>query len=429
MRMQTDRRFKVAFVSLTLVAAGCTGMSSSPGTPALLPDYRPALEARHTDLLAYFRDWLQATKPVHQDQESLSYAFEGSQAAVSDAANRLLAGYEAFCNRNGGKIETTEEMPGQRCVNADGRLLGQLNVDIIHALDSAPARLKFAVQSGEKAARLQAERKELHARVTEALGGNGPSGGVLLSGGEAFEVARFGRLAGPDYYAIQTPRLGLLPFSALLSVRWIPQGLRVTRLDGKVLTETGRNLTPGRTLVRLVPVGKANVETAPPNFEAPFRFVALDRQSKQPRQIRVRDMRQIQEISVSPKPAPLASGPIRVRLDANGQEAFSEALVNDAQKAAGKLRSNPQRLDLTDAKLREDVERMGSAGACARSQEDGALERGDIALSEYYACAQYRKESRALLATNGEVTPRSTPLVFLGRAARAPWFDFGGVLR
>jgi hypothetical protein len=429
MRMQTDRRFKVAFVSLTLVAAGCTGMSSSPGTPALLPDYRPALEARHTDLLAYFRDWLRTTKPVHQDQASVSYAVDGPQAAVSEAADRLLAGYEAFCDRNGGKIETTEDTPGQRCVNADGRPLGQLTVDVIHAVDSTPARLEFAVESGERVARLQAKRTELHARITEALAGNGPSGGVLLAGGEAFEVARFGRLAGPDYYAIQSPRLGLLPFSDFLSVRWIPQGLRVTRPDGIVLTETGRNLTPGRTLVRLVPAGKANVEAAPPNFKAPFRFVVVDRKSKQPRQIRVRDVSQIQEISVSPKPALLAGGPIHVRFDANGQQAFGEALVNDAQKAAGKLRSNPHRLDLTDAKLREDVERMGSAGACAKSQEDGALERGDIALSEYYVCAQYRKESKALLATDGEVTPESTPLVFLGRAARAPWFDFGGVLR
>jgi hypothetical protein len=312
---------------------------------------------------------------------------------------------------------------------ADGRPLGQLTVDVIHASDTRPARLRFAVESGERVARLQAERQKLHSRVTEALAGNGPSGGLLLAGGEAFEVARFGRLAAPDYYAIQTPALGLLAFSDVLSVRWIPEGLRVTRVDGKTVTENARNLTPARTLVRLVPLGNASVDRRSIDFEGPFRFVVLDPQSKQPRQIRIRDASQIREITVSPKPAPLVGGPIPVQFDANGQQAFSEALVSDAKKAAANLRSKAQRLDLTDAKLREDVERMGSAGPCTKSQEDGALERGDIALSEYYVCAQYRKESQALLATNGEITPESTPLVFLGRVARAPWFDFGGVLR
>jgi hypothetical protein len=354
---------------------------------------------------------------------------EGSQAEVSSTVQQLLAGYQAFCSRSGGKIETTEEMPGQRCLNADGRPLGQLTVDVTHPEDAQPARLRFSVESGERVARVQAELQALHARVTQALAANGPTGGLLLAGGEAFEISRFGRLAGPDYYAIQTPGLGLLPFSEFLSVRWTPQGLRVTRLDGKVVTETGRNLTPARTLVRVVPVGKATVETVPLSFEAPFRFVALDAQSKQPRQIRVRDASRIQEITVSPKPPPFVAGPISVQFDDNGQRAFSEALVRDARKTAAQLESTPARIDLHDAKLREDVERMGRAGHCAKSQEDGALERGDIALSEYYVCAQYRKESQALLANDGEITPERTPLVFLGRAARAPWFDFGGVLR
>ena len=39
------------------------------------------------------------------------------------------------------------------------------------------------------------------------------------------------------------------------------------------------------------------------------------------------------------------------------------------------------------------------------------------------------KEAQALLANDGSISPEKTPLVFLGRAARAPWFDFGGILR
>ena len=57
------------------------------------------------------------------------------------------------------------------------------------------------------------------------------------------------------------------------------------------------------------------------------------------------------------------------------------------------------------------------------------LPAGDVSVTEYYVCAEYRRESDTLLQNGGEVTPDKTPLVFLGRAARAPWYNFDGVLR
>jgi hypothetical protein len=79
--------------------------------------------------------------------------------------------------------------------------------------------------------------------------------------------------------------------------------------------------------------------------------------------------------------------------------------------------------------MRDEVERMGRNGPCRKSQSDAALKNGDLSLSEFYVCAQYRKESKVLIANDGAISPTKTPLVFLGRAARAPWFDFSGVLR
>jgi hypothetical protein len=79
--------------------------------------------------------------------------------------------------------------------------------------------------------------------------------------------------------------------------------------------------------------------------------------------------------------------------------------------------------------VRDEVQRMGRNGPCSKSQSDAALKSGDLSLTEFYVCAQYRKESKELLGNDGTISPDKTPLVFLGRAARAPWFDFNGVLR
>jgi hypothetical protein len=48
---------------------------------------------------------------------------KGSEADIAAASDRLLAGYEAFCSRNNGKIGKSDGTPGQRCVNASGQVL------------------------------------------------------------------------------------------------------------------------------------------------------------------------------------------------------------------------------------------------------------------------------------------------------------------
>jgi hypothetical protein len=64
-----------------------------------------------------------------------------------------------------------------------------------------------------------------------------------------------------------------------------------------------------------------------------------------------------------------------------------------------------------------------------RTQSEDRLRNGDISLSEYLVCTEYRREAEIVKGNAGEVTPDKTPLLFLGRAARAPWYDFNGILR
>jgi hypothetical protein len=199
--------------------------------------------------------------------------------------------------------------------------------------------------------------------------------------------------------------------------------------DGSVVTEPGSNLTAAKTLVRVIPGHEQSVEIVAPTFDVPFRFVAVNTKSKHLRQIRLRDTAQILEITVSPKPPHYAAGPLDTRFDKKEQEAFDKAVTADAKKAALKLSRTSDRLDLANTKLRDEVAKMGRTGPCSIAQSESGLKTGDVSVTEYYVCAEYRRESDALLQNGGEVTPDKTPLVFLGRAAHAPWYNFDGVLR
>ena len=90
-------------------------------------------------------------------------------------------------------------------------------------------------------------------RVIDTLSGNGIAGNVLLSTGESFDVVRFGRLSAPAFYAPRTPEHGLTFLSDVVSAKWTADGVSVTERDGDQYTETGKGLTPGNTLVRLLP--------------------------------------------------------------------------------------------------------------------------------------------------------------------------------
>ncbi len=408
--------------------AGATGPGARSATAALLPDYAPALRQTDGDVLAFFRAWLGPGRADDDSEGRLAYVVSGEQDEVTHSLDRLLAGYDAFCGRAHGKVATGANAPGQRCTAADGALLAQLNVDLLHAAEGQPAQLAFNVETGERVQRLQAERHGLHVRLLQAQGKTGPGGSVVLASGAAFEVARFGRLSASDYYAIRVRGQPPIPLADIRSVRWNDNGLVLTWPDGATLVQSGKDTSPARTLVRVLASGNDSVSLGAMTYDAPFRFVVLDGR-KQPRQVRIRNLAEVLEITVSRKPAALADGRLTAQVDRREQERFSQALANEARKAAAKAGAAAATLDLSDPKRRQEIERMGVGGPCATSQSDSAVKSGDLSFSEYYVCAEYRREAKLLLANGGAVTPDKTPLIYLGQQARAPWFDFGGVLR
>jgi hypothetical protein len=285
------------------------------------------------------------------------------------------------------------------------------------------------VETGDRVREAQAAQVSRYRQVLYALDGNGPSGDVLLASGEVLEVARFGRLSGPDVYAVQLPEHGLIAFTELLSVRWTEAGVRVIMRDGSVIEESGPRLTPSRTLVRLTPAADQQLLAAAPTRDAPLRFVTLDARKKQPRQVRLRNVDQLLEVTVSPRPPAYPGGPIQPRFGSKERDAFSKTLTADARKASARLGRKPARLDLDDAALRQEVEKLGRSGPCTKAQSEAGLKTGDLALTEFLVCAQYRAESALVLKNGGQLSPDKTPLLYLSRAARAPWYDFDGVMR
>jgi hypothetical protein len=429
----TTRWTRTLLPAALLLTAGCAGQTPFHGglklAPSLLPEYQSALATQPPDVTTFFRSWLPELTPLEDDSGRIAYAVEGTQAEVLRSVDRLLAGYEGYCTQRGGTLAKPSDAPGRRCLAAKGETIARVEVDVVHAAEAEPARLRFAAETGERVRRNEVQRLAQQARVQQTLSGNGPAGHILLASGEAFDALRFGRLSAPDYYAIQLPQRDPIGLTELLSVRWTSEGIRVVLRDGSVITESGKAVVPARSLVRLVPSESDAPDMDAMSYEAPFRFVTLDPKSKQPRQVRVRDIAQLLEISVSPKAPALRAGPVPVRADPKEQAAFSQALVKEATRASKNLKAGPEPINLADASARDEIERMGRMGPCSRSQSDVALRSGDLSLSEFYVCAQYRKEAKLLLASNGAVSPEKTPLVYLGRAARAPWFDFGGVLR
>ena len=108
----------LACALLIVAVASCSGLTpqSTPVSQkaSLLPDYHKALVANPDNLLGFFQLWLSAIKPAQQSADGISYAVKGSEADIAAASDRLLAGYEAFCSRNNGKIGKSDGTPGQR---------------------------------------------------------------------------------------------------------------------------------------------------------------------------------------------------------------------------------------------------------------------------------------------------------------------------
>ncbi len=421
---------------LILQLAACqTGLMPKKSAPdnsaaqadALIPDYTPALKSHPGDYIGFLRAWFHDNHPDIDSPQIVRYAFAAGDKTADLAAEKLLSGNEAFCNQSGGKM--SQEQGGLTCIGAGGKPISRLSVQVFHASADQPGTLQFTGESAAWMSRLNEARLADYRRVIDTLSGNGIAGSVLLSSGESFDVIRFGRLLAPDFYALRTPEHGLTFLSDLVSVKWTPEGMSVTERDGDQYTEAGKGLTPGNTLVRVLPTDDNQLLAVPLSFDEPFRFVYLDPRSKQPRQVRVRSDDRILQINVPAKASNYRGGSIETRFDKKERDAFRKALVADARKTAANTGKKTDTVALSDAKLRADVEQLGRTGPCIRTQSEDRLRTGDIAYTEYLVCGEYRQEAETLKSSDGALSPDKTPLLFLGRAARAPWYDFNGVLR
>ena len=421
----------VVFPTLPACQAG-PKKSASPDNSAaeattLVPDYKVALESSANDYIAFLKSWFQGAVPEIDASDIVRYAFSAGDRTAELAAARLISGNEAFCAQNGGKI--LQDPAGLVCVAQDGRVIARLSVQVFHSTPEQQGTLQFTGESAAWISRLSEAQSADYRRVIETLSGNGSGGGVLLSSGESFDVVRFGRLSAPDFYALKTPNHGLIWLEDVVSVKWAPDTISVAQRNGEQIEDTAKGLAPGNTIVRLRPTGNDQLKAEALTFDQPFRFVYVDPKSKQVRQVRVRNDTLILQITVSRQPSKYRAGTIQTRFDKKEAEAFRKALVSEARKTAVNTGKKTETLNLDDAKLRADLDQIGRVGPCTRTQSEDRLRVGDIAYSEYLVCVEYRQEAETVKANGGELTPDKTPLLYLGKAARAPWYNFSGVLR
>ena len=404
-----------------------TADSSAADADAVIPDHAAALQSHPRDYIGFLKAWFAATSPELDSPDIVRYAFPIKDKSAELATQKLIAGNEAFCKQRGGSIVPSDA--DLTCAAADGKSLARLSVQVYHASDEQSASLQFTGESAAWMTKLKDERMADYRRVIATLSGNGITGTVLVSSGESFDVVRFGRLSQPDFYALKTPNHGLVNFSDIVSAKWGEGALSVVERDGDRYDETGEGLTPHATIVRLRPTPAGELKAEPLTGEEPFRFVYVDPKSKQPRQVRVRGDSQILQINTSNKAARYRGGQIETRFDKKQREAFRAQLTAEARKSAANYGKANDHIDVTDAKVQTDLDQIGRTGPCARTQSDDRLQTGDIAFSEYLVCIEYRQEAEVVKANGGQITPEKTPLLLLGRAARAPWYDFNGVLR
>jgi hypothetical protein len=400
--------------------------NSAAEATALVPDYRPALESNAHDYIAFLKNWFQGATPEIDSTDIVRYALSAGDKTADLAAEKLISGNEAFCAQSGGKI--VRDPAALTCVAQDGRTVARLSVQVFHSSPEQQGTLQFTGESAAWMSRLSEVQLADYRHVIATLSGNGIGGGVLLSSGESFDVIRFGRLSGPDFYALKTPNHGLIWLDDVVSVKWSSDTISIMLRNGEQIEDTAKGLAPGSTIVRLRPTTNDQLKADSLSFDQPFRFVYVDPKSKQPRQVRVRADALIVQITASRPPSQYRAGTIQTRFSKKEAEAFRKALVAEARKTAANTGKKTETLNLDDPKLRADLDQIGRVGPCTRTQSEDRLHVGDIAYSEYLVCVEYRQEAEAVKANGGELTPDKTPLLYLGKAARAPWYNFNGVL-
>ncbi len=425
--------FVIAAAALALAACQSTPSkkalpdTSAAEAEALVRAPTPALQSHPQDYIAFLKTWFQGVTPEIDSADIVRYALSARDKVAELAAERLISGNEAFCTQSGGKI--TQDPPALTCVAPDGRAIARLSVQVFHSSPEQPGTLQFTGESAAWMVRLNQVQLADYRRVIDALSGNGTGGGVLFSSGQSFDAVRFGRLSGPDFYALKTPNHGLIWFEDVVSVKWGTNTISIVQRSGEQIDDTGKGLAPGNTIVRMRPTDNGQLKAEPLTFDQPFRFVYVDSKSKQPRQVRVRADALILQITISRQPSKYRGGMIQTRFDKKEADAFRKSLVAEARKTALNTGKKTDTVNLDDAKLRADLDQIGRVGPCVRTQSEDRLRSGDIAHTEYLVCVEYRQEAETVKSNGGVLTPDKTPLLYLGRAARAPWYNFNGVLR
>jgi hypothetical protein len=433
--MQRSRLLLAFETAVVLSLAACQTTPTQKVAPdtsaaeadALVPDYAPALQSNPKDYVAFLRSWFHGVTPEIDSADIVRYGFAARDKTAELAAEKVISGSEAFCTQSGGKI--TQDPPALTCAAPDGRAIARLSVQVFESSAEQPGTLQFTGESAAWMMSLNEAQLADYRRVIETLAGNGVGGGVLLASGESFDVVRFGRLSRPDFYALKTPNHGLIWLEDVVSVKWGADAISIIQRDGERIEDSGKGLAPGNTIVRVRPTDDNQLKAEPLTYDQPFRFVYVDPKSKQPRQVRVRSEALILEITVSRQPSKYRGGLIQTRFDKKEAEAFRKSLVADARKTAASTGKKADSLNLDDAKLRADLDQIGRVGPCARTQSEDRLRAGDIAYAEYVVCVEYRQEAETVKSNGGALTPDKTPLLYLGRAAHAPWYNFNGVLR
>ena len=275
--------------------------NSAAEATALVPDYRPALESNANDYIAFLKNWFQGVAPEIDSTDIVRYALSAGDKTADLAAEKLISGNEAFCAQSGGKI--VRDPAALTCVAQDGRAIARLAVQVFHSSPEQQGTLQFTGESAAWMSRLNEVQLADYRHVIDTLSGNGIGGGVLLSSGESFDVIRFGRLSGPDFYALKTPNHGLIWLDDVVSVKWSSDTISIMLRNGEQIEDTAKGLAPGSTIVRLRPTTNDQLKADSLSFDQPFRFVYVDPKRKQPRQVRVRADALIVQITVSRQPS------------------------------------------------------------------------------------------------------------------------------
>ena len=164
MRAAQVARALAAVVVVAVSACQTAPTEKPPSTPditaveveALIPDYTSALESNPNDYVAFLKSWFQAATPEIDADDIVRYGFAARDKMAKLAAEKVIAGTQAFCSRNGGQIEKAP--PALVCMGPDHRAIARLSVQVLESSAEQPGALQFTGESAAWIARLSRTR-------------------------------------------------------------------------------------------------------------------------------------------------------------------------------------------------------------------------------------------------------------------------------